>query len=118
MGQAPYKYELEATAYVGQNGQTAARVQAEYDTLLTNRLILQSRLESEWHGKDDARRGIGAGLGKVEIGFRLRYEFKRQFAPYIGVVRERAFGGTADFRNADGSDADATRVVAGLRFWF
>lgn len=118
MGLAPYKYEVEATAYIGQSGQTAARVELEYETLLTNRLILQSRVEAELYGKDDERRGIGSGLSTVEVGFRLRYEFTRQFAPYIGVARERAFGGTADFRRDADDDVDDTRFVAGLRIWF
>ena len=118
MGLAPYKYEVEATVYVGQSGQTAARVELEYDTLLTNRLILQSQVEAELHGRDDARRGIGSGLSTVGAGLRLRYEFTRKFAPYIGVVHERAFGGTADLRRGADEDIDDTRIVAGLRLWF
>ena len=118
MGLAPQKFEVEATAYIGQSGQTAARVEAEYDTLLTNRLILQWQAEAELYGKDDERRGIGSGLSTVEAGLRLRYEFTRKFAPYIGVVWERAYGGTADFRRDHGEDIDDTRFVAGLRIWF
>ena len=118
MGLAPYKFEVEATAYLGQSGQTAARFEVEYETLLTNRLILQPLVEVNLYGKDDPRRGVGSGLSTVEAGLRLRYEFTRQFAPYIGVVRERAFGGTADLRRADGEDIDDTRFVAGLRIWF
>ncbi len=118
MGLAPYKFEVEATAYLGESGQTAARFEVEYETLLTNRLILQPLVEVNFHGKDDPLRGIGSGLGTVEAGLRLRYEFTRQFAPYIGIVRERAFGGTADFRRAEGEDIDDTRFVAGLRIWF
>ena len=118
MGLAPYKFEVEATAYLGNSGQTAARLEVEYETLLTNRLILQPLVEVNLHGKDDPRRGIGSGLGTVEAGLRLRYEFTREFAPYIGIVRERAFGGTADFRRAEGEDIDDTRFVAGLRIWF
>lgn len=117
-GLAPYKFEVEATAYISPSGQTAARLEAEYDTLLTNRLILQWQAEAELHGKDDARRGIGSGLSTTEAGLRLRYEFTRQFAPYIGVVWERAYGGTADFRRAEGEDTNDTRFVAGLRIWF
>ncbi|GAB3734308.1 copper resistance protein B [Luteimonas pelagia] len=117
-GLAPYKFEVDATAYLGSGGQTAAVLEAEYDTLLTNRLILQWVAEAEFHGKDDPRRGIGEGLGTVEAGLRLRYEFTRRFAPYVGVVRERAFGGTADLRRADGHDIDDTRFVIGVRTWF
>jgi copper resistance protein B len=118
IGLAPYKFDLEATAYIGESGQTAARFEAEYDTLLTNRLILQWLVEADLYGKDDARRGIGSGLSTVEAGLRLRYEFTRKFAPYIGVVRERAYGTTADFRREEGDDIDDTRFVAGLRIWF
>ena len=117
-GLSPYMFEVGATAYVGESGQTAASIEVEYETLFTNRLILQSMVDAELHGKDDERRGIGSGLGTIEVGLRLRYEVTRQFAPYIGVVHERAFGDTADFRRADGEDIDNTRVVAGLRLWF
>lgn len=117
-GLSPYKFEVQATAYVGESGQTAANFEAEYETLLTNRLILQSLVEVDLFGQNDEHRGIGSGLSKGEVGLRLRYEFTRRFAPYIGVVRERAFGGTADFRRAEGEDIDDTRLVAGLRIWF
>ena len=118
MGMAPYKFEVEATAYVGTSGQTAARIEAEYELLLTNRLILQPVIEAEWHGKRDAARGIGPGLGKIETGLRLRYEFTRQFAPYVGLVHERSFGGTADLLRDEGEATRDTRVVAGVRVWF
>ena len=118
IGLAPYKFEIEATAYIGQSGQTAARFEAEYETLITNRLILQPLVEINLYGKDDPLRGIGSGLSTVEAGLRLRYEFTRRFAPYIGIVRERAFGGTADLRRVEGEGIDDTRFVAGLRIWF
>lgn len=117
-GLAPYKIEIEATAYLGTSGQTAARIEASYDTLLTNRLILQWHAEADLHGKDDERRGIGAGLSTLEAGLRLRFEITRQFAPYIGVSWERAFGGTAGFRRDHFEDASDIRLVAGIRVWF
>jgi copper resistance protein B len=118
MGLAPYKFEVAATAYIGQSGQTSARIEVEYETLLTNRLILQPLVEVNLYGKDDARRGIGSGLSTIEAGLRLRYEITRRFAPYIGLVRERAYGGTAEFRRDTGEDIEDTRFVAGLRAWF
>jgi len=118
IGTAPYKIEVQATGYIGQGGQTSARVEAEYETLLTNRLVLQPLVEANFFGKDDARRGIGSGLSTIEAGLRLRYEITRRFAPYIGVVREHAFGRTAELRRADGDDTGDTRFVAGLRVWF
>lgn len=118
IGTAPYKFEVEATAYLGASGQTAARISAEYELLLTNRLILQPKIEADWHGRDDHSRGIGSGLGKIDTGLRLRYEFTRKFAPYVGVVHERSFGGTADMLRDEGEASRDTRVVAGLRLWF
>lgn len=118
VGIAPYKFEVEATAYVGASGRTAARVEAEYELLLTNRLVLQPLVEANFNGKDDALRGVGSGLSTMEAGLRLRYEIHRKFAPYIGVVHERAFGETADFRDARGEETSDTRIVAGVRVWF
>ena len=85
---------------------------------MLNRLILQSLVELEAYGKDDARRGIGSGLSTAEAGLRLRYEITRQFAPYIGVVREWSFGRTADLRRGEGEATSDTRFVAGIRVWF
>lgn len=118
MGLAPQKFEVAATGYIGSGGQTSLRLETEYETLLTNRLILQPRIEIDAFGRDDPRRGIGSGLSTAEAGLRLRYEFTRQFAPYIGVVREWSFGNTADFRRDDGEAVNDTRLVAGLRIWF
>lgn len=117
-GMAPYKFEVEATAYLGAAGQTAARFSAEYELLLTNRLILQPKIEADWHGKADVSRGIGSGLGTVETGLRLRYEFTRRFAPYVGIAHERSFGDTAAFMRDEGESTRDTRVVAGIRIWF
>lgn len=117
-GFAPYKFEVAATAYVGEGGRTAARVEAEYETLLNNRLILQWRAEANAYGKADPLAGIGSGLSTLEAGLRLRYEVTRQFAPYIGIQHGRATGNTADLRRAGGHRASDTRVVAGLRVWF
>ncbi|WP_211840846.1 copper resistance protein B [Pseudoxanthomonas sacheonensis] len=118
MGLAPYMFEVQATGYIGQSGQTAARVEVEYEMLLTNRLILQPMVEVDFYGRNDERRGIGSGLSTAEAGLRLRYEITRRFAPYVGIVHERAFGRTADFRREEGEDASDTRVVAGFRIWF
>lgn len=117
-GVAPYKFEVEATAYLGPSGRTAARIEAEYEVLFTNRLILQPLVEANLYGKDDPQRGIGSGLSTIEAGLRLRYEVHRQFAPYVGLVYERAYGDTADFRRAAGEGAGDTRLVAGVRIWF
>jgi copper resistance protein B len=117
-GLAPYKFETSATAYVGEGGQVAATVEVEYELLLTNRLILQPLVEASFSAKDEPQRGNGSGLNKVEAGLRLRYEFSRRFAPYIGISHERMFGDTADYHEAAGERARDTRWVAGVRVWF
>jgi len=117
-GLAPYKFETSATAYVGQGGQFAATVEVEYELLLTNRLILQPLVEATFTARDEPRYGNGSGLNKVEAGLRLRYEFNRRFAPYIGISHERLFGDTADYHQAAGERDRDTRWVAGVRVWF
>ena len=117
-GLAPYKFEVQARAYLGERGQSMVQAEVEYELLLTNKLILQPRIEATAHGRNDAARGIGSGLGEVDAGLRLRYELRREFAPYIGIERAYRFGKTADFARAAGDDAHETRWVAGLRFWF
>lgn len=117
-GMALYAFETEATAFVGENGQTAARLEGEYDILLTNRLILQPTAEMNFYGKNDPERGVGSGLANTELGLRLRYEIVRQFAPYIGVSWSRSYGNTADMVRDEGGDVDEARFVAGIRMWF
>jgi copper resistance protein B len=117
-GLAPYKFEVEATAYFGEGGQTAARFKAEYELLLTSRWILQPLIEVNVYGKEDEAREIGAGLSSAEAGLRLRYEVRREFAPYIGVSWDRKLGDSADFAEALGDDANEARFTAGVRAWF
>lgn len=117
-GLAPYFFEVEATAYVGEDGRTAARFSGEYDLLLTQRLVLQPQLEMNLYGKADPERHIGSGLSDLQIGLRLRYEFKREFAPYLGIVWTRRFGDSADFARAQGDAAQDFEALAGLRIWF
>lgn len=117
-GLAPYGFELQATAYVGQSGRTALRFESEYELLLTQRLILQPRFEANLYGRGDPQRGIGSGLSDAALGLRLRYEFRRQLAPYLGVEFERRFGETATLARDAGEPAFDARLVAGLRLWF
>lgn len=117
-GMAPYKFEVSAMLYVGEGGHASLHLEGEYDVLLTNRLILQPRLEAELAARDDPAHRTGSGLASVEGGLRLRYEVTRRFAPYVGVEHVRSFGDTTDLRRADGEAARETRWVAGLRFWF
>jgi copper resistance protein B len=117
-GLAPYWFELDATAYIGDNGRTALTFEAEYELLLTQRLVLQPRAELSLYGKDDPENGLGKGLSDLALGLRLRYEFTRQFSPYVGVEWTDSYGNTADYRQASGQAVSDTQLVAGLRFWF
>ncbi len=117
-GLAPYWFEIDATAYVGEQGRTALRLKVDYELLLTQQLILQPRLEANFYGKRDVERELGRGLSDLTLGLRLRYEIRREFAPYVGIEWARRFGGTADFSRAAGKDIEETRLLAGLRFWF
>lgn len=117
-GLAPFWFEVDATAYVGEGGRTAANVAAEYEVLFTQKLILQPRIEADFYGKDDNERGIGSGLSEVKAGLRLRYEIRRELAPYVGVEWAGMFGGTADYNRAADLDTKETRAMAGIRFWF
>lgn len=117
-GLAPYWFEVEATAYVGAGGRTHFRFETEYELLLTNRLILQPLAEVEIYGKSDPERGIGAGLSSLDAGLRLRYEIRRELAPYVGVTWSRKFFGTKDLAEAAGEESDGARLALGLRFWF
>lgn len=117
-GLAPYWFEVDAAAYIGENGRTALRLEAEYELLLTQKLILQPRVEFNYYGKSDPGREIGSGVSSGVTGLRLRYEINRQFAPYIGVERVSKFGKTADLARADGARTGEIRWVAGIRIWF
>lgn len=117
-GLAPYKFEVQATAYLGSGGRSMLQAEAEYELLLTHRLILQPRIEAVVHGRDDDARGIGAGLAETSAGLRLRYEVRREFAPYIGYEWSRRHGRTAAMARDAGDAARDRAWVAGLRFWF
>lgn len=117
-GLAPYKFEVQATAYLGSGGRSLLQAEAEYDLLLTNRLILQPRVEAVLHGDDDPARGVGAGLSDTSLGLRLRYEVRREFAPYLGYVWSTRHGRTADIARSAGEPAHDRGWVAGVRVWF
>lgn len=117
-GLAPYWFEVDAAAFVSNNGDVSARMEAEYDLRLTQKLILQPRLEFDLALQGVPELGIGSGLSSGEIGARLRYEIRPEFAPYVGIEYERSFGDTADFRRAAGEEAGGWSFLLGLRTWF
>jgi copper resistance protein B len=117
-GLAPYWWEIDAAAFLSTEGDLTARVEAEYDQRITQRLILQPRFEIDVSASDIPGLEIGSGLSSVEAGLRLRYEFRKEFAPYVGVEWTRALGDTADYIEVRGGDPEGTRFVVGLKAWF
>ena len=117
-GLSLYFFDLEATAYVSDRGRFAARVESFYDILLTNRLILQPQAELNFYTKSDPQRGLGSGLSDLDAGLRLRYEFSRKLAPYIGVTYLGYFGQAQNYARAQGGIVNDVRFTFGLRAWF
>lgn len=117
-GIAPYWFDVEATAYVGNAGRTALRLDSKYDLRLTQRTVLAPRVEANLYSRADPERGLGSGLADASFGLRLRHELRREFAPYVGVVWNRRFGGTAGQARAAGSPVTLRQWVAGVRVWF
>ena len=117
-GLAPYFFEIDTALFIGESGRTALRLEAEYELLFTQRLILTPEIEVNFYGQNDADLGIGSGLSDMEAGLRLRYEIRREFAPYIGVNWNKRFGNAADFARNQGEDTNDIQWVIGVRAWF
>ena len=117
-GLAPYLFEIDAALFLSQRGDVTARIEAEFDQRITQRLILQPRAEANLSAQGIPELGIGAGLDQIEVGARLRYEIAREFAPYIGIEQSWRIGEGADFARLAGEDPSTTSLVAGIRFWF
>jgi copper resistance protein B len=116
-GIAPQGVDVEATVYAGSAARTAARLKLDYELLFTQRLILQPEVEMNLYGRADPARTIGAGLADLEVGLRLRYEVRREFGPYAGVVWTRHYGTTAGYWSAAGSDPNEVTLAVGVRVW-
>ena len=117
-GLAPLWFEVDAASFVSTDGDVSFRLEAEYDLLLTQRLILQPRIETNLAIQDAHKWGIGEGMNDIDLGLRLRYEIRREFAPYIGVSWQRKIGETATLARDEGENLDAVSFVTGLRLWF
>lgn len=117
-GLSPYYFDIAATVFVGDSGRTSARLQAEYEIMFTQRLILVPDIELNLYSKDDPATETGSGIANVEAGLRLRYEIYREFAPYIGVNWIKLYGQTADYAQENGGSDDSFQLVVGIRGWF
>lgn len=117
-GLAPYWFEVDAAAFLSNKGELTARAEAEYDQRITQKWILQPRAEVLFSAEDIPELSIGSGLSSLQVGARLRYEIRKEFAPYVGVEWTKNFGNTRDFLEAEGRSSEDTRVVVGIRAWF
>ncbi len=117
-GLAPYRFELEPSLFVSQDGKVSVRAVATYDLLLTQRLILQPRVEASAALQQDRAFGVGSGLNETEIGARVRYEVRREFAPYLGLSWRQTYGGTKALLHGGDEPTSLVSLLAGIRMWF
>lgn len=117
-GLAPYWFDVQGAVFVSNRGEVLGRLEGSYDVRLTQRLILQPRAEMNLAAQDVPEIGLGSGVSNLELGFRLRYEIRRNFAPYVGISYDDKYGGTANLARAAGEDASRTSFVVGIRAWF
>lgn len=117
-GLAPYFFEIDTALFVGESGNSALRLNAEYELLFTQKLILTPEIELNLYGQDIPEVSLGSGLSDISLGLRLRFEIRREFAPYIGVEWSKKYGGSADFARASSAEVSDTKAVVGLRMWF
>ncbi|MDB5479480.1 MAG: copper resistance protein CopB [Caulobacteraceae bacterium] len=117
-GLAPYWLDIQGALFLSTRGELLGRLEGTYDLRLTQRLILQPRAELNLAAQDTPQTQTGSGLSTAELGLRLRYEVRREFAPYIGISYDQKVGRTADFARARGEDPAAASLVVGIRAWF
>ena len=117
-GLAPYQFNIEPSLFISDAGQVSARLTVSFDLLLTQRVVLQPRFESSAATQSDRKTGMGSGLNQTELGLRLRYEIRREVAPYIGVSWSRQYGQTASMTRAEGDGTDSVSLVTGVQLWW
>ncbi len=117
-GLSQYWFEIELSLFFSERGDLSARFTGEYDLPITQRLILQPRVETNAAVQKVEAFGVGQGFNDVELGVRLRYEIRKEFAPYLGISWTRLLGETADFARKEGDDFDNLSFVVGIRMWF
>lgn len=117
-GLAPYRVEIEPALFLSNKGKVSGRLTASHDTLFSQRLILQSRFETEVAAQRDAEFGVESGINDAELGMRLRYEVRRELAPYVGLSYRRSLGAARDRVRREGGQPNELQAVVGLRTWF
>src|SRR5581483_1307663 len=116
-GLAPGRFDIEPTLFLSNKGKVSGRFTATVDLYKTQRLILQPRFETEFAAQRDDAFGVERGINDVEVGLRLRYEIRREFAPYIGVSYQQSLGATRSRLIREGGGANELQIVVGVRMW-
>jgi len=117
-GVMPYEFEWDSALFISEEGKVSARIEAEYDINVTQRLILQPRVELNAALSDDRAIGAEAGLLSSEAGIRLRYQLRREISPYFGIAWEQLYGSSKDAVREAGESASVTALVLGVQLWF
>lgn len=117
-GLAPYLFEVDGALFISDAGDISAGIEAEYDLPITQRLFGQPRFATNVALQEVEKWGVGSGFNDIQLGFRLRYEIRREFAPYIGISWNRKLGNTADFTRLEGEEVETLGLVGGMRMWF
>lgn len=115
LGLAPYRFELEPTLYVSQEGDVSGRLEAAFPLLLTQRLIAEPEFEVNAALQAVPRYHVRRGINDYEYGLRVRYELRREIGPYLGWSRSRRMGVGAG--GATAALPGESQVVVGLRVW-
>lgn len=117
-GTAPYQLDVDASLFFGKGGQVGARLNTEYELMLSQKTSLVPELGANFYTKDDQEAGIGSGLSDLDISLRLKHELKREFAPYIGINWSKSFGNKADMLKQSGEKTSDTQLALGVEAWF
>ena len=117
-GLAPSFFDVEGALFLSNKGELMARLEGYYDQRITQRLILQPRAEVNFAAQNSREIGVGSGLSDAEFGLRLRYDIRREFAPYVGVQYRQAFGKLRQYLRDEGEEAGSWSLLTGVRVWF
>lgn len=117
-GLAPYQFEMDNSLIINEDGDISFAVEAEYEVRVTQTSYLQPRLAISGSLTESTRYDRQSGFNSIRLGLRYRYEFSREFAPYVGMYWSRALGNTADVAELAGESVSETGFVLGARFWF
>ena len=112
-------FEIDADLFLSEKGDLSARVDVDYELLITNRWILTPSAEIDFAFSDDRAIGVEAGFVSAEAGLRLSYDLlDRAVAPYVGVHYERLLGDSASLAREEGEAVDGLFLVAGVKILF